>query len=325
MQSLEGEKATYKTKFLNTDLEEAIETLDKNQIITFSTTKELILKLILNNNAQELCIFEKEKINTNKTHELSKKLFNIHSNTIKQSIKYNKTPACNTAKTVFEEYYLSKYSRLDEIIKSYKEYPSKKNLLNEAHKIADKLNEAFRFYNYKPGELYFVSISLLNLIQILKEYEPQNAQQIEEEFYSYFKNFNNQTKANQINTGTEKLVEHSILANKLSKNNKTHIIPKKHIPQEISLPSTILKTEPVFELHLKPNKRKIKQIFKYSYNEIAKTIGKLPPAELEKQQPIITVKNKKIRIYPQLYTIQKIYQNYKIKAQNEYFTLLEQN
>ncbi|MFW6285785.1 MAG: hypothetical protein ACOC16_01280 [Nanoarchaeota archaeon] len=321
LQSIEGEKVLYKNRYLHPNLNQTIETLTESKTITFNTVQELILKLILNNSIEFPILLQKQHIQHNKIHSLTKKINHINNIIIENSIKYNKTPYYKRPQTFTEKYYLSLYSSLKESEENFTKYPSQTTIINKSIEICNKIIQSQKIFHSNVEDLYFITLCLLNLNKILYIFNSDASTKIQENFNAYIKEFPNQKQYCEINKEYEQLVEDIILSYKISKKKETYIYYKQKLPYNFNINIPQFESKPTYKEYLKPNKKKINALFKYNNKIISDSISKIKPKNLP-YNPILKIKDKKIKLTPQLYTIQAVYHKYNQKINNNYFELL---
>lgn len=323
IQTLSGNKALYKQKFLKKEFEDVICSIEKSTKISFKNTKELILKIIYNHELGVLEITKIEDIKANKISQLYKKINTIIKNIIKSSIEYNKIPSYSRPKGIFEMYYFSSYNSIKKLVDEYNRYPSKDLLLNKSIQYSQKLSNILLTRKVKQEELYFLSKCAFVLMNILKEFDLKLANEMQNDFNSYFREFDvlKRDEVNEINLDLEKAVDDICFYNLLNKKKNLFLIFKKKVDLSLfSSPRVLNENQLRYKSIVKPNFLNLKKIFKYTYKDIAKQIEKMNDINLGKK--IINVKGREIELKDDFYVIFNIYKGYKVILDNNWFQIL---
>lgn len=323
IQTIKGEEAIYRDKYIKSEFEKTVFELEKStNIIKFKTPKDLILKLLYNEKDPQT-IIKIEEINKTQFLELKKLIKSIIKKTIVSSVKYNKLPYENIPQTIIEQYYSSVFNSLNLYYTDYEKYPSKKLLLKKTIEKSNFLLQTIKTQKIEEKELFFLAQISLILIKISSKFDPKLAKEFEDLFISYFKELKINLKKSRIDENIEKLVNQISIANKISKKYKSYLILKNE-KIDIKLFSKkleILNKRPkISKKIIKPNIRKIKEIFRYNAKQVEEQINSINYSNINRQT--ISIKGKTIALKQDFYTIYDEYENYKIKLQNEWFELL---
>lgn len=320
LQTISGKEAKYLNLFLNKKYEEIFKDLNDKNIIEFKDVNELVIKLLSKDSIDVKNIVFFENICENKIYDLRKKIKNLIKKLILKSINDNQFPKYFQPETFNEKYFLSSSNSILEYVNIYKNNLSKNELLNNVNKKLEYILLNIKFYELNKRSMYSIFLIILNSIYILSIYDEENSKKIKNVLESYFKtNSKTEKKDSFRDLKLEKNFEEIILLKKINKTKKVKIIIKEKINELKDFEKIKNKIEP--KIFIKPNKLKIKELFKYTFQEVILQIEKLNYYEIT-TKTAINIKGKKIPLQNNLYTFFEKYEGYTNIISNEWFVAL---
>ncbi len=306
--------------FLNYYLNPKLNFLIEKNKITNNLTKSYtttLLKLILKDLNENL--FSDEEINISQVSELIKHIKAVTKFTINKSILFNKIPTTIRAQTITQKYLISKISSLYLNIEDYKKNKSKKKLLRESLKIAQKISEFKKEFKIKEDDLYFYHQCILIYLEVLKIFKEETSTQISELLLSYFKENKIKIFKSKIDKSIETIIEDLILASKLSKNKNIMLqIKESSYNKLISKRITIMPTtSKITKTQYRGNIPNLRKIAPYSYKKILKKINGNSKLEY------IKINNKEIKLNNTLIKETNFHNNFKEIKSNKIFSIFK--
>lgn len=317
LQTENGEIGNFQNKYLIKKLENTLETLKDENKILFSNNYEFLIKLIYSKNPTEIIL--EEKTNLKEIDKIKKNIFEIINYLVLE--KTNSTTS-KTENKLITQFLNSINQKLILLQKNYNQNYKKNKLVIETNKILNTILTSLTFYQnqfkFDPQALITIIMQIIKLTKIINE---NTSNEIKTQFNEFFKEEIIQNKTDtDYNEKILQLFEDINTILNLTKKHKLCILNKKKL--DLKLPKlTILQSKPKSKKYIKPNYKKLNEIFKYSSKEIANQIKKLKPNNNLSTQTI-KLKDKAIPLKEEFYTTIEIYNDYKIISQNEYFDLL---
>lgn len=318
LQALSGEKALYKSKYIQKDLELSLESMEKSEKVVFRNSLDLVFKLIYNLQTDVEEMILEERINEDRIEVLKKDIDFLLGKVIEKSVAFNKLPTFERERELFGKYLLSSSKSIFHEIEKFVKYPSKKNLLNRVNKKTEHIIKSIKNYELEFNHLYPTLQLILILIEVLKIYDEEYGINKENEFKSYFKNIVFKPENAKIDENAENLFKDLIILYEISRRNEVFLIKKQDLDKQYIENIKVLKNICPKAKYVKPNIKKIKDVFKYSYLEVITKIQELKPEELDKRV-IINIKERNMVITEDFYRIHYEYENYRQALENEWF------
>jgi len=321
LQTLSGEEAKYKRKFLKKKFEPILENLKDTQSIIFKNEYDLIIQLMYNKDNNIKNILIDENINEFEILEIKNNIKHILKELILASVESSKIPRFEKPQFLLEKYYLSVSISIRKLYEKYLEDLSKKDLIRGIKKYLIHIIESMNNTKIKYEQLYFLSIIVLNSLKILEEFDKDTSKKIKEIFNAYFKEFNICENNSKVDLRLEKFVYDIVFTRKISKDNEIKIIEKIGFDKSLIKDLDLTIHEPSYQRYVKPNNYRLKELFKYNFEDVAKQIIKLKPNEIN-DFSVIRVKDKFLEFKPDFYIIFKKYEDYNEVLENEWFRVL---
>lgn len=325
LMSQEGEKGLYKKLYINDRLEECFETLDDKEIIYFEKISELLIKLIYNKSPKKIIYLD--NINPMAKKEITILTRRVLNKTIKEIIKTTKYPKNpSNEKTLFNTYLKYVNTKLQNNLEKFKHYPSKPLLFTNTIDELRVLNKSFNHLKINEEDLYLLNQTVYLIINILDEFNKDEAKTLATRFYEYYK-IKEKPKKYLIDPKIEKIIRDLIITNTIASKEKIYIYLKRKdgiITKNINKNILELKEEPNHEKLIRIKKSYLKKIFPNRHKEI---INKLSNINTHKdienaKNKIIEIKNRQIKIKKEFFTEENDYGKYRIIKNNELFISL---
>lgn len=308
IQDLKSNQANFVNKYLNFNLEKTFESLEKTENIFFHNKKDLILKIIFNNYFEKLNlkkIIKIEEFNENQINQLKNITNSITKKIIFQIVSKNKIPKIldNFSNLdLNQKYLLNLFYKIENIQLNYKNFPNKKILFKEILNILNNIKFIFKNLKILDKQMYLIILNYIKLIKICKiinsKIYDENLKNLEE--FIKIKNFQKIIKTQKFDFNFYQNFNDYLKILNFAKKNKILIFIKSN--SEIFFKNNFINNSNIQiidkinknQIIIKPNKKNIKKIFKYSQNKIIEQIKKLDYNQINNFK--IDFKGKKIPI-----------------------------
>ena len=184
--------------------------------------------------------------------------------------------------------------------------------------LLNQLHQVIKNSKHKFEDLFFLIQVNLVCIEILKEFEPENAEEFKKHFLEYYRGHKYTIQKAKVDKNLEKLVNDITIANKISKKATVYILKKKEFSTTLFNKEVQELLEPSIEKRIqKPNLSKIKHSFPYSKRDVLD--------QLKAQDSIpktVQVKDKVFKLDGEYFKEYDVYSSYKQVLENDFFKLL---
>lgn len=319
--TISGERAIFKEKYLNPEIEKIIENYEYSNRIEFETGVELIVKLLLNSHSNE--IIEKKSISENRINNIFSHLNKIEEYLIKETINQNKIPT-NENPNEIDDFYKNIKNKLIELFNSLnKDIYTQREIIIEILKITLKINNSIKYLKLDFQNTFYILQNYIIILRILKKINPEKFMEKYEEINSLFKTFKVSYDLEEYDTNQDKLIEDIILANSIDEKEKIAIYIENNdfIRSQLSKKIKILIDEPKNRTYYEPNEEELKKIFPYSVLEICEQIKEIENQNIFENN--IEIRGRKVKIKKEYVKIVKVYDKYKIICENNNFKILK--